>query len=150
MDHSYKKKMTVGASRERVYEAIATHHGIAGWWTHLVDGTPSKKGKFAVSFEGMDQRIDLQVDHLRRPAEVDWTCLRHSVFPEWQETRFVFRITEISSDKCELIFSHRGMTPQLGCYEEIEGAWDYFLHSLVSYLETGRGQPFRKKSPAAP
>ena len=143
-DRSYQKKMKIGAGREEVYQALTTQRGIAGWWTHLVDGAPSRRGKFAVSFEGMDQRIDLKVDHLLRPAEVDWTCLRHSAFPEWQGTRFAFRVAEISPDKSELSFSHQGLTPQLGCYQEIKGAWDYFLHSFVNYVERGRGQPFRK------
>ena len=144
MNNSYRKRIKIGATRAQVYQALATKRGLAGWWTHLVDGAPSKGGEFAGLFEGMDQRIDLKVDHLLRPAEVEWTCVRHSAFPEWRGTRMLFRLTEKSPGRCELLFSHEGLTPQLGCYEEIKNAWGYFLRSLAAYAENGRGQPFRK------
>lgn len=141
---SYRAKIKINASREQVYRALTTKRGLAGWWTHLVDGAPSRKDKFSVNFGGMDQHIDLKVETLIRPDQVAWICSRHSAFPEWRGTGMVFQLAEISPDKCELSFSHKGLTPALGCHDEIKMAWGYFLRSLTGYVETGRGTPFQK------
>jgi uncharacterized protein YndB with AHSA1/START domain len=143
MNESYRKKIRIRSTPDQIYRAVATKRGIAGWWTHLIDGAPSKVGKIAVRFDGMDQRVDLKVESLVPMNEVVWRCLRHSAFPEWRGTRMIFRLAETSLQACELEFTHEGLTPRLGCYEEISAGWNYFLRSLTAYIETGEGTPFR-------
>jgi uncharacterized protein YndB with AHSA1/START domain len=145
MNDSYRKKIRFRSTPDQVYRAVATKRGIAGWWTHLIEGAPSKLGKIAVRFDGMNQRVDLKVERLLPVTEVAWRCLRHSAFPEWRGTRIIFRLTESSRGTCELDFTHEGLTPQLACYEEISAGWNYFLRSLTAYAETGEGTPFRKQ-----
>lgn len=146
MNDSYRKKIRIRSTPAELYGAVATKRGIAGWWTHLVEGAPSKLGKIAVRFDGMDQRVDLKVESLLPMTEVIWHCVRHSAFPEWRGTRIIFRLTASSRGACDLDFTHEGLTPQLGCYEEISEGWNYFLRSLAAYAATGTGIPFRKQN----
>jgi hypothetical protein len=43
-----------------------------------------------------------------------------------------------------LIFTHDGFAQVDEAYEQIRGNWEYFLDSLKSYLETGKGTPYVK------
>jgi hypothetical protein len=146
MNDSYRKKIRIRCTPNQIYRAVATKRGIAGWWTHLIEGVPSKPGKIAVRFDGVDQRIGLKVESLLPMAEVAWRCLRHSAFPEWRGTRIIFRLVETSRGTCELDFTHDGLTPRLGCYQEISEGWNCFLRSLTAYAETGEGKPFRQQT----
>jgi hypothetical protein len=38
-------------------------------------------------------------------------------------------------------FTHDGFVKKDEAYEQTRGNWDYFLDSLKSYLETGKGTP---------
>jgi hypothetical protein len=40
-----------------------------------------------------------------------------------------------------LLFTHDGFIEYDEAYEQTRGNWDYFLDSLKSYLETGKGTP---------
>jgi hypothetical protein len=40
-----------------------------------------------------------------------------------------------------LVFTHDGFVKKDEAYERTRGNWEYFLASLKSYLETGKGTP---------
>ena len=40
-----------------------------------------------------------------------------------------------------LYFRHQGLTPELECFDMCHEGWTHYLDSLVSYVETGQGQP---------
>ncbi len=42
----------------------------------------------------------------------------------------------------QLSFVHKGLTPDLNCYEICDAGWTHFIiNSLKQYLETGTGNP---------
>jgi len=64
---------------------------------------------------------------------------------EWDGTTIVWTIREDEGGS-RITFVHEGLSPALECFEICASGWTYFLGSLKSYLETGRGRPFRKAS----
>ena len=44
-----------------------------------------------------------------------------------------------------LYFRHQGLTPELECFDMCHEGWTHYLASLVSYVETGEGQPSRTR-----
>ena len=40
-----------------------------------------------------------------------------------------------------MVFTHEGFVKKDEVYEQARGNWNYFLTSLKSYLETGKGTP---------
>ena len=64
--------------------------------------------------------------------------------PEWDGTKVLFELTEQGIQETELSFRHVGLTPTFECYDMCRDGWDYFLDSLVAYVERGKGTPFGK------
>lgn len=129
-------------ARERVFDALTTLDGLAGWWTSLVSGTPTAGGEVELRFAGLDEKIVMQVDHAQPPSKIIWTCLTHTGHPEWQGTTIAFELVQYEHEAGLLRFRHVGLTPVLSCYETCESGWDHFLASLLSYAESGKGRPF--------
>ena len=143
-DYTLEKR--VGCSRERVFDALTTLDGLAGWWTPLVSGTPWAGGEITFGFSGLEEKIVMRVEQTTPPSTVVWTCLVHTGHPEWHDTRIIF---ELAHDEAasQLSFRHIGLTPSLGCYETCESGWDHFLASLLRYSQDGTGSPFSPRPP---
>jgi hypothetical protein len=141
-DQNYNKIIMIQSSCDKIYQALTTQSGLAGWWTPLVKGSCSEGEILHFEFEGLNEYIDMRIDTLRFSELVEWTCLTHTSLPEWSNTKIRFQLTDKSKSSCELHFQHQGLIPSLQCFEDCKKGWDYFLASIVSYCETDRGTPF--------
>jgi uncharacterized protein YndB with AHSA1/START domain len=131
------------APPESVLAALRTVEGITDWWGPTT-GSAEVEGTFEVSFAEHEQVIVLHVE----PAEegkVVWTVEETPRTPEWVGTTIVFDVTA-SGDGTALHFRHHGLTPQLECFDMCHAGWTHYLSSLVSYADTGQGQPSRNKA----
>lgn len=138
----YARRVSFAAPRERVYDALATRTGLRGWWTPRVRGSEAVGGELRFEFEGMDEYIVMRVDAAKRPSFVRWTCIVHTSLDEWNGTTLTFDLVAETPTTCTLNFRHVGLTPRLECYDDCRSGWEYFLDSLVAYVETGTGTPF--------
>jgi uncharacterized protein YndB with AHSA1/START domain len=138
----YALEARFAVARERVFDALTTLEGLAGWWTSLVSGTPTAGGEVEFAFAGLDEKIVMRVDDAQPPSKVIWTCLAHTGHPEWQGTTIVFELAQDEADAGLLRFRHIGLTRVLSCYETCESGWDHFLESLLRYAQYGDGSPF--------
>ena len=142
----YQSRLRINAGSGEVFRALSTRKGLQGWWTTLVKGEFVKGGKIRFEFEGLDEHIVMQVDETKKSSEVVWTCLEHTSLPEWDGTKIHFDLKETAKNSCELDFAHIGLVPKLTCYQDCKSGWDYFLSSLVDYVESGKGQPYGQGS----
>ncbi len=138
----YRSNVVFHVSRNRVYDAITTLEGLSCWWTTLVKGSTKVGDEIRFEFEGLEEYIIMRVEKAEPPSLVEWTCVIHTSLPEWSGTKLRFNLIEQTPGVCELHFHHVGLTPDLSCYIGCKQGWDYFLMSLVSYVETGKGTPF--------
>jgi uncharacterized protein YndB with AHSA1/START domain len=122
-----------------VVDALITPQAIAAWWGPTT-GSAAAGGRFVVDFDE-GRRTSIEVAAVE-PQRVEWTVLsapHHS--GEWDGTTISFDLAPAGAGT-ELRFRHRGLTPQLGCYERCEAGWTHFLGSLGDYVDTGRGHPY--------
>jgi uncharacterized protein YndB with AHSA1/START domain len=139
----YTRELPFAAPRERVYDALTTLQGLAGWWTALVSGTPTTGGEIEFAFAGLDEKILMRVEDATTPSSVIWSCLTHIGHPEWQGTRIVFELTQTDDGPGGILsLRHIGLNPALSCYQTCQNGWDHFLASLISYAQDGNGTPF--------
>jgi uncharacterized protein YndB with AHSA1/START domain len=138
----YRKELLIKAPREKVYQALATNDGIAGWWTSEVQGVHAEGGTLRLEFVGSGHMIEMRVEELRDPELVAWTCLTHNFFPEWPSTKVNFALKAESDESCILSFDHFGLKPDCECYGDCSLGWDHFQASLASFCETGVGSPW--------
>ncbi|HEV2173603.1 MAG TPA: SRPBCC domain-containing protein, partial [Nitrospira sp.] len=59
---------------------------------------------------------------------------------QWAGTSVTWQLTPVHNGT-KLVFTHEGFVKKDEVYEQTRRNWDYFLASLKSYLETGKGTP---------
>jgi uncharacterized protein YndB with AHSA1/START domain len=134
---------TVAASPDAVLTALRTIEGVTAWWGPAT-GAVEAGNTFEVSFLQGRQviRMDVEPTPHRR---VVWSVDSAPLTPDWVGTTIVFEV-EDTGDGATIHFRHQGLTPQLECYDMCHEGWTHYIGSLVSYVETGQGQPSRERS----
>lgn len=61
---------------------------------------------------------------------------------EWINTKIAWEIFS-KDNQTELTLTHFGLTPQIECYNICENGWHNFTSSLVEFINTGKGNPFK-------
>ena len=111
-------RIGIKAPAAKVYEALATAQGVAGWWTRETTGTAKVGGKVNVRFHKDGNEIgqmDFEMTSLDPDREVRWRILAGP--PEWVGTDVTFQLTQ-DGDMTIVVFGHRGWKEAV----EIHGA----------------------------
>ena len=128
------KELTIEAAPQRVWRAITQQDEIVEWWAYEARVKPEvgslaefrfRQGAFVMQFE---------VAELDQDEKVRWISKSP---PQWEGTSVTWQLTPVHNGT-KLIFTHDGFAQ---VDERTRGAWVYFLASLKSYLETGKGTP---------
>ena len=136
---SFHSALSVAAPPEAVLAALSTTEAVTSWWGPAT-GSAEVGGTLAVSFMGGRQRIVMEVEPAAFENRVVWAVKECPLTPEWIGTTIFFDVAE-GSDGAMLHFRHQGLTPELECFDMCHEGWTHFVASLVSYAETGVGQP---------
>jgi uncharacterized protein YndB with AHSA1/START domain len=135
-------RIGIRAPAAKVYEAVATTRGVAGWWTRDTTGTAGPGGKVNVRFlHGNGNEIgamDFEMTRLDPDREVRWRILAGP--PEWIGTDVTFELAE-DGDMTILQFGHRNWQEPVEFMAHCSMKWAVFLMSLRDLVETGRGRP---------
>lgn len=122
----------VKASAEDTYRALTTNEGIAGWFTETQCAQWSESS--SVTWLG---NIYLRIAGLEENRLVEFTVDRGG---GWENTQISFAI-EQTPEHCKILFDHRDWPQVSEHFRDCAMSWAYFLESLRSYLETGKGTP---------
>jgi hypothetical protein len=141
----YKTSLKVKANQVDAFNAVASE--LDKWWGK-VDSPVSKEGdKFTVSFGSTKWRFE--VTKYSEQDQINWRCIEaehivdelSDIEQEWLDTELFWTFTE-NGGEVEVSFVHKGLTPQLNCYNICEAGWNFFIStSLKNYLKTGKGNP---------
>jgi hypothetical protein len=113
----------------------AFQHGLIGWWAVDADlGDEEHTLRFDKNGRVVTMRF--RVDHVD-DQRVQWTCLENGN-PVWPGTTLTWRLSD-----GHLHLEHAGFHEQESPpYQMTVDGWQHFMASLVSWLETGAGQPW--------
>jgi uncharacterized protein YndB with AHSA1/START domain len=135
-------RIGIRAPASRVYEAVATARGIAGWWTRDTTGTAPVGGTVSTRFRQPDGReighMDFEMTALVPEREVRWRFTEGP--PEWIGTEATFQLTG-GSDMTILVFGHRDWREPVEFMAHCSMKWAVFLLSLRELVESGTGRP---------
>ncbi|MDP5182027.1 SRPBCC domain-containing protein [Blastococcus sp. BMG 814] len=124
---------------EKVYDALTTVEGLAGWWTDDVAGSPDVGG--VLEFRFPPGGFDMQVLE-RRPAErVTWEVVAGP--EEWVGTTVDWRLRR-DGDYTIVMFQHQGWAEPVEFMHHCSTKWATYLMSLKQLVETGQGAPSPK------
>jgi hypothetical protein len=137
--------LVVDQTPEEVYNAI---NDVRGWWSQDFTGSSAQAGDvFEVRFFGDVHYSRHLLSEMIPGKKVVWqvTDSRLNFIKdesEWTGTTNSFEIKE-QDGKTHILFTHQGLTPQIECFDGCSNGWQQYLGSLLSFITTGQGQPYK-------
>ena len=125
----------------KVYQALATPEGVAGWWTTTTTGDKKMGGTIRTIFFADGKELgafDLKLLELHPEKRVVWQVA--SGPPEWVGSKIRFDLKQ-EDDYTVILFKHEGWKEPVEFMYHCSTKWAVFLMSLKSLVETGQGQP---------
>ncbi|MCO6045145.1 SRPBCC domain-containing protein [Aeoliella sp. ICT_H6.2] len=136
------QRIGIKAPPSKVYEALATLDGLAGWWTQEVAGDSEPGGVIVFTFrtgEGeLKGEMGMQVESLTPNTKVAWRCVEGP--DDWLKTEISFTLSE-QDGQTIVLFAHRGWSELSEHMAHCTMKWATFLLSLRELVETGTGKP---------
>lgn len=132
--------LTIRATPEDVFHAIAEQDGITRWWANRVRAEPRVGAITEIRFDN-GEVMEMEVTACAVGQTVQW---RVRVAPhDWEGSTITWDLTA-TSNGTKLRFGQHDLVVGTTGYriEQTRAGWEYFLGSLKSYLETGRGTPY--------
>ena len=129
----------IDADADKIYEALSTSRGLAGFWTADSQAEP-KVGTIArFGFHG--PQLEVRVDELKPGTFVKWSAA--GGFDEWKGTTITWEIVKKDGGN-EVRFNHAGWPKELPPSElaSVNYSWGRILGRLKKYAETGKPAPF--------
>jgi uncharacterized protein YndB with AHSA1/START domain len=134
-------RVGIKASPEKVYQALATPEGVAGWWTTSTTGDRTTGGMIRTVFFADGKELGafaLKLLELHPGKRVVWQVM--SGPPEWLGSKIGFDLKQ-EGDYTIILFKHDGWKEPVEFMYHCSTKWAVFLMSLKSLVETGKGQP---------
>lgn len=124
-------------SIDKVYAALTTQQGLAGWWTNDTKGEGNKTGN-VIEFRFGAGGFDIRVAELQAPGRVVWELANGP--EEWMGTSIRFDLQQ-DGDYVILLFKHLNWKEEVEFMHHCSTKWAVFLLSLKALIETGKGNP---------
>ena len=142
-DFSYS--FTVKASAKETLERISQ---VDLWWAKKFKGKASKlNDKFSVYFGNVnDTYVNFKISKFVPNKKIVWLvtdCNLHWIKDkkEWKNTQVIWTLTE-KDGKTKVEFVHKGLTPDVECYDSCKPGWTHHIKdSLVKLITNGKGFP---------
>ena len=134
-----RHRVVMSAPLDRVYSAIATRDGLSNWWTRDGVRGDSKEGSALEFYFGQPEPAAvMEVTRLNPEGQVSWDCIGGA--DEWVGTKLNFELTP-NDNETVVLFTHADWRDQSDFMAHCSARWAYFLLSLKSLVETGKGTP---------
>ncbi len=135
-------RVGIKAPVSKVYAALSTVEGVAGWWTQDTSGSSTIGGTMNVRFHSPDGKeigsMNMEVTALDLNKRVQW---RFTSGPEeWMGTDVIFNLSQ-EGDYTILLFGHKNWREANEFTAHCSMKWATFMLSLRDLVETGRGKP---------
>jgi len=135
-------RVGIKAPITKVYAAVSTAAGIAGWWTRETTGG-SKLGdtidmKFLTRAGQELGAVRIELLALERDTRVQWRIRQGPA--EWVGTDVTFDLSQ-DGDDTVLLFGHRNWREPVEFMAHCSMKWATFMLSLRQLVETGQGKP---------
>jgi uncharacterized protein YndB with AHSA1/START domain len=135
-------RIGIAAPATKIYAALATIEGLAGWWTRSTSGTSAPGGQIEFVFDSPSGErmgsVTAVVLALQPKRRVHWRCTAGP--QEWIGTELSFDLQE-DGGLTIVRFGHRHWREAVEFMEHCSMKWATFLLSLKSLVETGQGRP---------
>lgn len=126
----------IRAAPEEVFRRVASTDGIAEWFTEASSPSYREGGTLELRFP--DEPVSFSITELTEPSRIVWHCTTRE--NSWYDTQIAFEFAA-QGDRTVVRFDHTGWPEVSDRFRDCSMSWAYFLESLRSLLEEGRGTP---------
>ena len=137
-----RHRIGIKANVARVYKALATVEGVAGWWTKETTGTSKVGGTLTFTFRSLKGEVigemKAGIKTLTPNKKVVWKVT--SGPKEWIGTDITFDLNQ-EKDMTIVIFGHKNWKKAAEFMAHCSMKWAVFLLSLREWVEKGKGKP---------
>jgi uncharacterized protein YndB with AHSA1/START domain len=126
----------IRATPEDVYRRVAETDGIAAWFTEASSPQVREGGSLELRFG--DERVSFTITELKAPTRIVWRCTSRE--SSWFDTDIVFEFAA-EGEQTRVRLDHLGWPEVTDRFRDCSMSWAYFLESLRSLIEDGRGTP---------
>ena len=132
--------VNINAEPGKVYEALIEEEHFKAWWTPDVK---IENNKIRFEFNPYGDYVVVEVVKKEQNL-IEWKVTDSKMLQtdDWVGTTITFEINK-SDNGTDLVFVHTNWKSETECYKKCTDGWQHFIGSLKSYLETGKGQPFK-------
>ncbi len=120
---------------DKVYDALTTIDGLAGWWTADTKGDAAPGGTLQFRF-GPPGGFDMKVLEQRPSERVEWEVTDGP--EEWIGTHVSFDLKQ-EDGYTIVLFKHEGWREPVEFMSHCSTRWATYLMSLKQFVETGAG-----------
>jgi hypothetical protein len=138
---NYTTSILVNQSQAEIYEAV---NNVRGWWQGEIKGNTDNLNE-VFSYQMTDVHFSKQkIVELIPNKRVAWLVTESNISfvenkDEWIDTQISFDISTVGK-QTQLTFTHKGLTPELECYDNCSNAWGNLIQkSLYSLITNGEG-----------
>ena len=135
-------RVGIKAPISKVYAALSTVEGVAGWWTRDTTGESKPGGTVTVRFHHRNGeqvgKAAFDVAKLDPNRAVSWRIT--SGPEEWIGTDVTFELKQ-DGDHTLVTFGHKNWREAVDFMGHCSMKWATFLLSLKELAETGKGRP---------
>ncbi len=121
---------------QKVYDALTTVEGLAGWWTDDTTGSAEVGG--VLEFRFPPGGFDMLVLDVEPNRHVRWEVVEGP--EEWIGTTIDWDLRQ-DGDYTIVLFRHEGWKEPVDFMHHCSTKWATYLMSLKSLVETGEGAP---------
>lgn len=124
------------ATPEKVYDALSTVEGLAGWWTDDTKGSTEVGG--VIEFRFPPGGFDMEVIESQPAERVRWKVVDGP--QEWVGTTVDWELRP-DGEFTTVLFKHQGWKEPVEFMHHCSTKWATYLMSLKALIETGTGAP---------
>ncbi len=135
-------RVGIKAPASKVYAALSTIEGVAGWWTKETSGSSKIGETIGVRFHSPDGKeigsMSMEVAALDPDKKVQWRV--KSGPDEWVGTDVEFNLSR-DGEQTIVLFGHKNWRLANEFMSHCSMKWATFMLSLRELVETGKGRP---------
>jgi len=135
-------RIGIKAPVSKVYAALSTIDGLAGWWTRKTSGSSKIGGDIAFRFHTAagDEIGGFVIEVLELTPDRKVRLRVKEGPPEWVGTDIELVLSR-QDDYTIVMFGHRKWREEVEFMAHCSTKWATFLLSLRDFVETGTGRP---------
>jgi uncharacterized protein YndB with AHSA1/START domain len=132
---------SIASSAERVFSALTQPDELARWWTNDLSATAEVGSLAEFRFNQGAAVRRFEMAELAAGERVRWMVRQPP--SHWAGTTITWQLTPVAG-RTKVVFTQDGFAKMDALYAQTRVEWEFYLDSLKSYLETGRGTPYIK------